>query len=213
MKTRSMFKALVLGACALLLAGNAAAADKPSRAAQKGCKWEKLNAPATGIDAWVEQCDFGDRKIHLYGKDNKLLQHYSDGGGQDDALIESFARAPDEKPEATIKRVFAEHTADKTLVARCVLAAWKDEDPHASPLPAGVKRYTFQPNAALKKELDAKQDPGDIPEPPCGEWGYTPDGIQYYEVHGDAPRILFVRAGQDEPLFDERTLQVATPVQ
>jgi hypothetical protein len=75
-----------------------------------------------------------------------------------------------------------------------------------------VKRYTFQPDAALQKEIDAHEVPGDIPEPPCGEWGYTPDGIQYYEVHGDAPRILFVRAGQDEPPFDERTLQVPAPV-
>ena len=205
-----MIKALAFGALALLFVDAAVAADKPSRASQKGCKWEKLNAPATGIDAWVQQCDFGFRKIRLYGKDNKLLQHYSDGG-EDEALVESFARQPDEKPEAAVKRVFAEHTADKSLVARCVLEPWKDEDPHAKPPPAGVKRYTFQPNAALKKELDAKQDPGDIPEPPCGEWGYTPDGIQYFEVHGDAPRILMVRPGQDEPLFDENTLQVAAP--
>ncbi|WP_352830977.1 hypothetical protein [Mesorhizobium sp. M0830] len=36
-----------------------------------------------------------------------------------------------------------------------------------------------------------------------------PDGIQYFEVSTGAGRkLLFVRIGQDEPLFDEQTLEV-----
>jgi hypothetical protein len=39
------------------------------------------------------------------------------------------------------------------------------------------------------------------------------DGIQYYEVHpaSKARKILFVRIGQDEPLFDEKTLRLIDP--
>jgi len=203
---------LPLFSALLLLFANAAWADgKPSRAAQKGCKWEQLSDSNLGLEAWIQQCDFGFRKVTLYVKGNALMQHFSDGGGADDKLIETFSRQEKETPEAAVKRVFAEHTPDKSLVARCRLEPYRDEDPHAPRAPAGVKRYTFQPNAALKKELDAKQDPGDIPEPPCGEWGYAPDGIQYFEVQGDAHKILFVRVGQDEPPFDERTLQVISP--
>jgi len=206
-----MYKALALIVISLFAAGNATAADKPSRAAQKGCKWEKLTAPTLGFDAWVQQCDFGFRKIHLYAKDSKLLQHYSDGG-DDEALVESFDIRNGDTAEATIKRVFAEHTPDASLVSRCLLKPYKDDDPHASPPPAGVKRYTFLPTPELQKELDAKQDPGDIPDPPCGEWGYTPDGIQYFETQRGARTVLMVRAGQDEPLFDERTLHAAPAV-
>ena len=76
-------------------------------------------------------------------------------------------------------------------------------------LPAGVKRYTFSPDAAYAKELEALADPDEIPDPPCGDWGEMPDGIQYFEVPaGDGQKLLFVRVGQDEPLFDEQTLQV-----
>jgi hypothetical protein len=36
-----------------------------------------------------------------------------------------------------------------------------------------------------------------------------PDGIQYFEVPvGEGRKVLFVRIGQDEPLFDEQTLRV-----
>lgn len=36
-----------------------------------------------------------------------------------------------------------------------------------------------------------------------------PDGMQYFEVPaGEGYSLLFVRIGQDEPLFDEQTLRV-----
>ena len=194
-------------ACALLGAAPAPAKDAPSRAADKGCAWEKIDDKALGLAAWVERCDYGFRKINLYVKQNALMQHYSDGG-EDEALIEVFDLKDGETPEAGVKRIFAEHTPDKDLVARCLLKAYSDE-----PVPAGRKRYTFKPTAALQKELDKKTDPGDIPEPPCGDWGYAPDGIQYFETQpaGGARRIMFVRAGQDEPLFDENTLRLLPP--
>jgi hypothetical protein len=188
----------------LLSAHVAMAAQLPSRAAQKGCAWEKLSDAALGLDAWVEQCDFSYRKIHIYAKGNALMQHFSDGG-EDEKLIETFELKKNETPQDGIRRVFVEHTPDKTLAARCLVKPYQDPDPHASPAPAGVKRYTILPDAALKKELDAKNDPGDIPDPPCGDWGDAPDSIQYYETQAGARRVMFVRAGQDEPPIDEKT--------
>ncbi|RVB55284.1 hypothetical protein [Mesorhizobium sp. M7A.F.Ca.CA.002.03.2.1] len=76
-------------------------------------------------------------------------------------------------------------------------------------VPAGVKRYTFSPDAAYAKELKALASSDEIPEPPCGDWGEMPDGMQYFEVPaGEGYSLLFVRIGQDEPLFDEQTLRV-----
>ena len=193
--------------CALFGAAPAATKDAPSRAADKGCKWEKIDDKALGLALWVERCDYGFRKINLYAKQNTLMQHYSDGG-EDETLIEVFDLKEGETPEAGVKRVFAEHTPDKDLVARCLLKPYDDD-----PVPPGRKRYTFKPNAALQKELDKQTDPGDIPEPPCGDWGYAPDGIQYFETQpaSGARRILFVRVGQDEPLYDENTLRLLPP--
>ena len=189
---------------ALALMSNAIGKDAPSRAAEKGCKWEKINDTALGLELWVQQCDFGFRKVSISAKGNALVLHNSDGG-EDEKLIETFALQAGEKPEAAIQRVFAEHTADKDLVARCLVKPYKGYEP----APKGAMRYTVLPNAALKKELDKKTDPGDIPEPPCGDWGDMPDSVQYYEVQDGAGRIMIVRAGQDEPLFDEKTLRLA----
>ena len=199
-------KLLCFAAVALLLAQSAWAGN-PSRATQKGCAWEKLSDAGLGLEAWVQRCDFGYRKIELFAKNNALMSKYSDGG-EAEPLIEIFDLNVNEKPEDGIKRIFAEHTKDKTLVARCVLKPYKGD-----PAPAGVKRFTFLPNAALQKELDKTNDPGDIPEPPCGDWGDAPDGIQYFESQpvGGARRVMFVRAGQDEPLFDEKTLHLLPP--
>jgi hypothetical protein len=47
-----------------------------------------------------------------------------------------------------------------------------------------------------------------VGDPPCGDYGDSPDGIQYFEVQPGATKVLFVRVGQDVPLFDERTLKV-----
>ena len=196
-------KLLPFAAFTLLLAQSAWAAN-PSRAAQKGCTWEKISDAALGLEAWVQRCDFGYRKIDLFAKNNALMSKFSDGGDAD-PLIEVFDLTTNETPEAGIKRIFAEHTKDKTLVARCVLKPYKGD-----PAPAGVKRFTFLPNAALQKELDKTNDPGDIPEPPCGDWGDAPDGIQYFEAQptSGAQRVMFVRVGQDEPVFDEKTLHL-----
>ncbi|WP_245475967.1 hypothetical protein [Mesorhizobium sp. M7A.F.Ca.US.006.01.1.1] len=46
--------------------------------------------------------------------------------------------------------------------------------------PAAIRRYAFSPDAAYAKELKTVADPDEIPEPPCGDWGEMPDGIQYF---------------------------------
>jgi hypothetical protein len=201
-------KLLYIGAVLLLLASPAwANKDAPSRAPVEGCQWEKLTNADVGLDAWVQRCDFGFRKIDLFWKGSAIMIRYSDSG-EPSELVEVFDLEAGESIEAGIKRIFAAHTDDKALVKQCVLAPYTAEKP-----PTGVKRYTFVPNAALKKRLAAKADPNDVPDPPCGDWGDAPDGIQYFEAQpaSGARKVLFVRVGQDEPLFDEKTLRLLPP--
>jgi hypothetical protein len=204
-----MTNTLLYIAAGLLLLANPAWArkDAPSRAPVPGCKWEKLDNADVGLAAWAQRCDFGFRKIDLFWKGNAIMIRYSDGG-EPSALIEVIDLDAGESIQAGIRRIFAAHTADTALVARCVLAPYTAQKP-----PAGSKRYTFVPDAALKKELDAKADPNEVPDPPCGDWGDAPDGIQYFEAQpaSAARKVLFVRVGQDEPLFDEKTLRLLPP--
>ena len=175
----------------------------PSRKPVKGCAWRKLSDPALGLEAWVQRCDFGFRKIDFQVAKTGLLIRWSDGGGTAEPVVEVLDLVKGETPEAGMRRIFAQHT-DKKVAARCVLRRYTE-----GTAPAGAQRFTFVPDAAYQKELAAKPEDG-VPDPPCGDWGESPDGIQYFEAQPatGARMVLFVRIGQDEPLFDEATLRL-----
>jgi len=183
----------------------AAPAGGPSRKPVKGCAWRQISDPALGLEAWVQRCDFGFRKIDFQVSKTALLVHWSDGGGTTEPMIEVLDLLQGETPEAGIRRIFTLHT-DRKVAARCVLRRYTE-----GTTPAGALRFTFVPDAAYQKELDAKAKTEDgVPDPPCGDWGTAPDGIQYFEAQpaSGARKVLFVRVGQDEPLFDESTLRL-----
>ncbi len=122
----------------LLLAAlplTAAPKDAPSRAADKSCKWEKLSDANLGLEAWVERCDYGFRKIDFLVKDKSLVQRYSDGGAPE-PVIDVLDLQAGETPEAGLKRIFAARTK-KNIAARCVLAPYKDDSPRP-----GAKRFS-----------------------------------------------------------------------
>jgi hypothetical protein len=176
----------------------------PSRPAEKGCAWEQVQADS-GLAAWVQRCDFGFRQIDLFMQGNRLMQRYSDSPASPEAVIEVFDLQAGVAIEAGVKRIFAEQTLDKKLARRCVLAPF-----HEKSIPADVRRYTFVPDAAYRKTLAAHAKKDEVPDPPCGDWGIAPDGIQYFEAQPGraADRVMFVRVGQDAPLFDEQTLKL-----
>lgn len=189
-----------------VLAPAAAQTGKPSRPASKGCAWEKIADAQAGLAAWVQRCDYGFRRIDFLFKDRALSQRFSDGGDPY-PVVEAFEQQPGESPQAAMKRVFLAHT-DPALAARCMLVPY-----HAHRTPAGARHYTFEPKPDYRRELRKKESPDEVGDPPCGDWGIAPDGIQYFEARpgGKARRIFFVRVGQDEPLFDEMTLQPLLP--
>ncbi len=179
------------------------ASDQPSRKAFEGCKWEKLRDANAGLEAWVMRCS-GKVKSDFAMDGSKLMMRVP--GEAPFWVVQVIDLRPGETAKQGLRRFFDAHTA-KALGARCLLAPYTEgEKP-----PPGVTRYTFVADAALKKELEAKNPPGDIPDPPCGDFGDQPDFVQYYEVHEGARRVLLVNAGQDDPLFDEKTLRILPP--
>ena len=178
------------------------ARDAPSRPPLKGCAWEKLAEARAGVAAWVQRCDFGFRKIDFVAQDGAIAVRFSDGGDPY-AVVESIALRPGETAEAAMKRAYLAHT-DAGLAARCMLVPF-----NAYKTPPGARHYVYAPKPDYRRELKAKANPNEVGDPPCGDWGIAPDGIQYFEVRpADKSRaLLFVRVGQDQPLFDEMTLR------
>ena len=201
-------RALTCLACALFVATASVSArapdEKPSRAALKGCAWERLADAAVGLSAWVQRCDFGFRKIDFVFSGRSLAERFD--AGKPDPLVDVLDLRAGESAEAGLRRLFSERT-EPALAARCVLKPYT----YYKPLPRGVARYTFVPDPAYQKQVEAESSPDEVGDPPCGDWGDAPDGIQYFEVQPaskGARRVLFVRVGQDEPLFDEQTLKI-----
>lgn len=204
MPSPTRYTALALALAAFALPARPAA--KPSRPAQEGCKWERFSDAGLGLAAWVQRCDLGHGKIDFLTQPGALAMRYADT--KPDRVIEVFDLQPGEAPEAGLRRLFAARS-DKQTAQRCILAPYREGNG-----PAGVARYGFVPNAAYAKQLAAQNDPNDgIPEPACGEWGDVYDSIQYWETHpkSGAQRVLFVRTGQDDPMFDEQTLEILPP--
>jgi hypothetical protein len=173
----------------------------PSRPAYKDCKWEKLSDASLGLEAWVSRCDYGFRKLDFQVKGRSLVLRLSDVAEPEPA-VDVYDLTPGETPEAGMKRVFSEKT-DKAVASRCVLAGYREG---GKPRP-GVKRWEFVPNKAYATELKKTQEDG-VPDPPCGDLGTMPDSVQYLETQEGASRFLLVHAGQDTPLFDEKTLKI-----
>jgi hypothetical protein len=175
----------------------------PSRKAEKGCVWEKLSDAKVGLEAWVQRCAFGYRKTDFLFEGSMLARRLSNKD-RPEPVVYVFPLEPGETPEAGLRRIFASRT-EKRVVTRCVLKSYHGPKP-----PTGIQRYEFVPDAAFQKELDAKAVPGDLPDPSCGAWGFDPDAVSYFETQpaSGARKVLFVRAGQDLPDFDENTLRL-----
>src|ERR1700730_4105173 len=102
-----------------------AAAEGPSREPGQGRGRRKISAPALGLEAWVQRCDFGFRKIDFQVAKAALLIRWSDGGGTREPVVEALDLLQGETPEAGIRRIFAQHT-DKKVAARCVLRRYTE---------------------------------------------------------------------------------------
>jgi hypothetical protein len=164
------------------------------RTPDKGCRWETFSDPTLGLEASVQRCELRGRTIDFLTQGRSLAIRYSDGG-KPEPVIDVFDLRDGESPEAGVRRIWAEHTPKK-VVAQCVMK------PYDGPQAPGRQRWTFVPR------VPPKTANGDIPDPQCGDYGDDADTVQYWETQPGARRVLFVRAGQDEPLFDENTLRI-----
>ena len=175
----------------------------PSRAAFEHCTWQKLSDRTLGLEAWVQRCT--SPKSDFVVQDHALAMRSADSP-MPVPVIRFFDLLPGETPAQGLRRIFDART-DKKVARRCVLAPY---EPAAKR--AGVKRFTFVPDKAYQKELDAHAQEG-IPDPPCGELGTQADFVLYFEVQpaSGSRKVMLIDAGQDTPFFDEETLRLLPP--
>jgi hypothetical protein len=190
-----------------LLAANAANAAQPSRPPEQGfgCAWQSFESAELGIRLLVQNCT--DPKIHyeFSAKDGWLEQHRpSDpvtfGPSQ---IIRVLTKPADQKIEDAIARQFIATLADPEAKASCKVRPFKNPEVKG----AGKLLFTIVPTGAYAKKIDKKlqEEPGDFG---CGEYG-AGQSTAYFEYHPaeTKTRFLYVDTGQDEPLFDQASIE------
>jgi hypothetical protein len=201
---------LLLSLPVLALAGSEGGAVKGSRAPYKGCVWKKLSDPKLGVELVYQKCDYGFRTLDFevnYASSavfEVLRDTAPKGAVTRNPLVYVYAKAENESPEAALKRVFyPAMTAEQQR--RCIVKREKE-----GPRGKGKAAYSIVPDDAYDKEI-MKKSQGDIPEPPCGEYGMSYDSRSYFEFHdlpGQRKHFALLELGQEEYAdFDEQSLR------
>jgi hypothetical protein len=197
--------ALLVGAAASSLAREPTMG--PSRAPQKDCVWNRLNAPRLGLELLYQKCGLGFRAIDYAASEKdglvyEVVREAATGKLSQEPRIQVFAKGADENISVAIKRVASKRQSRRERKHCDVVAKTLDF------LDATKRAYVLVPDDDLAAILANKAGDG-VPPPACGPLGDQPDGLGYFEYHPDesVTRFAYVDFGQDEhPLFDERSL-------
>lgn len=197
---------------ALMLAAAPALAEPPPMpdysVAPDQCEWHWRGGSAGGVTLglWVETCAFetGVWDI-LWDPEVPGMVQVIDGG---DAfpVLQLFVLPPEAAPGAGPEALLPGMRAAGLIPddGECVFVR-TDMDPVT---PTAEMWDIYPVGARLAAFEAAPQD--EVPEPPCGPYGFTPDGVSYYLTDPAAPRaVLRVEAGQDTPLFDQASIRLA----
>ena len=190
----------------LVLAARPAAAVEPSRPPDQGCSWESFESASLGIRLLVENC--ADPGMHyVFSANGDWLEQHRPS---DDTIFGSHQvirvlTKPAEQPiEAAIRQEFIATLTDKAAKASCKVARAKDTGVNGD----GKILFELVPSGAYarKIERELKEEPRDFG---CGDYGKG-QATRYFEYHPvqSKTKYLWIDAGQDQPLFDQNSVEI-----
>ncbi len=188
----------------LVLAVRPAAAAAPSRTPDQGCIWENFESAKLGIRLLVENCS--DPRMHYVFSANGdwLEQHRpsDDTTFGSHQIIRVMTKPADQPIEAAIRHQFIATLTDKAARASCKVAPTKDTGVQGN----GKILREIVPSGGYARMIDRQLKPRDFG---CGEYGKG-QATLYFEYHPaeSKTKYLWVDAGQDEPLFDQNSIEI-----
>jgi hypothetical protein len=161
------------------------------------CGWEWK--AGGGIGVWAERCDL-DTGLWQLRYDEALPGFALTVDGGDVAVVlQTFAK-PAEAPVSAIlpdlrRRGYIPDDEE------CVFA------PAAiRPAARTIAFFDIQPTGARKAAFEATPV-DEVPEPPCGDYGWSTHGIRYFMTDTRFPdRVIYVDIGEDGMMFDPETV-------
>jgi len=183
-------------ALAAVMAGAPAAAQPAAAPPDASCERQTLSAGPLRIDAW--SCALPTGRWHV--RSEPSLPGFA--LWVDDTRRETVVHAVPRAAGAPLSSVVAT-LAQAGLVPPddCVFVRTRERA-----APRGARVYEVRPTGARLAALRGTP-PDQVPDPPCGEYGWSTHGVRGFVVDPRHPRwVVYVNQGQDGTLIDPATL-------
>jgi len=191
---------LLLALCAVALP-LAAAHAQPSMPTESTvpdqCQW--LWKSGAGVGIWAERCDL----------DTGLWEP------RFEPALPGFVLTIDGKDEGTILQVF-DKPADAEISAILPTLRAKGYIPNDDECvfepaeiraaPRTIAFFEIKPTGSRLEAFEATPE-DEVPEPPCGDYGWSTHGVRYFFTDTRFPeRVIYVDIGQDGTMFDATSI-------
>jgi hypothetical protein len=171
---------------------------KPTTATDPNlCEWQWLTGG--GIGVWAERCKLETGLWEVKFKEDLPGFVLTVDGGDETTVIQRFTKPADAGPEAILpelrKRGYIPDDDECVFEAAAIRAA-----------PRTIAFFEIKPTGKRKADFDAT--PADeVPEPPCGEYGWSTHGVRYFMTDIRVPdAVVYINIGQDGLMFDDATV-------
>lgn len=188
-------------AFAVVIAGTPAAATAAAPRTPPpapACERQVLSAGPLRIEAW--SCPLSTGRWHVRAEPARPGFALWVDDTRQATVVHAVPRAAG-APLSSVVRTLA---ADGLVPADdCVFVRVRDRA-----VPRGARAYEIRPTRARLAALRAT--PRDqVPEPPCGEYGWSTHGVRWFVADPAHPRwVVYVNQGQDGTLIDPATLAI-----
>lgn len=161
------------------------------------CDWQLMRGG--GLAVWAERCTF-DTGVWVPKFDEALPGFVLTVDGETvDTILHVFSK-PAEAPVSTLlpelrRRGLIPDDEDCVFEPAAIRSA-----------PRTLAFFHIMPRGKRKEAFDATPR-DEVPEPPCGDYGWSTHGTRYFLTDVAHPgRVLYVNTGQDGMMFDETTV-------
>ena len=192
-------KTLAIALAGMLAVVTSASAEpaKPTHSTDATkCEWQWKSGG--GIGVWAERCKLETGLWEIAFRDNLPGFVLTVDGEENQVVLQTFAMA-----DATIASILPELRRRGYIPNddECVF-----EPAAIRPAVRTIAFYELKPTGKRKAAFDATPK-DEVPEPPCGEYGWSTHGARYFMTDLRRPDVaLYVNIGQDGLMFDDTTV-------
>lgn len=181
--------------------------SESSISTEKNCTWKDFNAKSLGLYIMIQDCKWKEMSPIFTESGNAIIQtpekfKGSKNGGY--KVIEVYKKKETDEFEEVINKQFISKLS-RAQKNHCIAKQSYFILDDKSKI-----NYVIEPDNALQEKILQETPEGQIPKDPCGEYGISGNGfIRYFEYHPEESKtkFVFVRVGQDAPLFDEKNIK------